>query len=128
MTACGSRLTSPQFGRSRGPGERSTSVLFLGASALESASACAAQEEDSSFCRRLVEFMELLGAPVGGFIGELGLGMEDGYEREAHILDDEELWRDALRKPERAGYGIFGPNWAGLREESIDRIGFVFLS
>ena len=69
-----------------------------------------------------------MGAPVGGFIGELGLGMEDGYEREAHILDDEELWRDALRKPERAGYGIFGPNWAGLREESIDRIGFVFLS
>ncbi|KAI1786941.1 hypothetical protein LXA43DRAFT_857384, partial [Ganoderma leucocontextum] len=37
------------------------------------------QAETSSFCRRLVDFMEPLGAPVGGFLGD-GLGRE--YENE----------------------------------------------
>ncbi|KAI1786936.1 hypothetical protein LXA43DRAFT_1031399 [Ganoderma leucocontextum] len=57
------------------------------------------QGETSSFCRRLVEFMEPLGAPVGGFLGE-GLDEGDGNDSEdvAYVLDVEESWRDALNK------------------------------
>lgn len=105
-TAASSHLTSVQFRRSRRPGEGSASVSFSGASALESTSARMIQEEGSSFCRRLVEFVEPLSTPIGGFLWELGLGGEDGHAHEAYIFDIEELWKDISKKSECMPDGV----------------------
>ncbi len=70
----------------------------------DSARMDSAQAASSSICRRLVEFMEPLGAPVGGSLGEgLGLGLggfgEDGNgPHAAFVLDVEEVWEYALKR------------------------------